>query len=437
MPQPKANQLVLEIRDQSVWRSIGTVRLLGTEAEGLKARTEFCYDLDYATEFADRTDFRAVSCLAPVSFEPKSYEGWPPFLLDLFPQGATLHYIVDHYRIPDQPSNYWRIIKTAALNPPGNLRVVSSAIVHAPPVNKLHGGFERSEVLAKGADFLEYMIKNGAPVAGTTGASGAAPKFLLRKDLRGRFHADGVLADEQTKDCFLVKFPRGKKRDDIEILRCESAYIEVARLAGLDVFAPIDWEKNCLFVTRFDRRRPRGKKFQYLGLESFYSMVGLPEFGSRLLHESYIAALAIFSSQPTQDIVEYVLRDFLNMMLGNTDNPGRNSSLLKGDSWVRLAPMYDLAPMKFDPEGIVRNTRWGDATEMGEIDSIVAFLETTKKGSKKIFDERLKAFAQATSKLDSMLKRLGVPQRFIEGTQAEREETLKTIRDYLKGKGSR
>ena len=49
----------------------------------------------------------------------------------------------------------------------------------------------------------------------------------------------------------------------------------------------------------------------------------------------------------------------LAVALGDRDNHGRNTSLLKaGDGSVALAPLYDFAPMYLDPEGISRQTRW-------------------------------------------------------------------------------
>lgn len=55
---------------------------------------------------------------------------------------------------------------------------------------------------------------------------------------------------------------------------------------------------------------------------------------------------------------EYVRRDLLNRILGNTDNHGRNTSIMRVGGRFRLAPIYDLAPMILDEEGITRTTKW-------------------------------------------------------------------------------
>ena len=48
VPLPSMS-LNLEVRCATDWVPLGEVRLLESEALGLNSRTEFCYDLDYAT----------------------------------------------------------------------------------------------------------------------------------------------------------------------------------------------------------------------------------------------------------------------------------------------------------------------------------------------------------------------------------------------------
>ncbi len=424
----KKSILNLEIHDGFQWRRLGFVTLLENESLGLNAKTEFVFDFDHAERFVERSDLFAPSCLVPVSFEPKTFDGWPPFLLDLFPQGAALKYVVDHYRIADRPENYWRILKKARLNPPGNVRVVVED-EESPKENSpdAHMGFSRSEVVDKGPNFLEHMVRCGAPVTGTTGAGGAAPKFLLREDYSGRFHADGALSDEKTKSPWLVKFPRGRSLDDRDILRSEKILMEIASELGFTSPKSVSWENNCLFVSRFDRLIG-DKTVVYLGLESFYSLVGHCDFGSRLQHETYLRALARFGTEPKRDCIEYVLRDFFNVMVGNTDNHGRNSSVLKGDGWVRLAPIYDIAPMKFDPEGLVRSTRWGDEGNIGAISKLLHEVVPMDVGE---FKSHLNIFYDKVTRLVPRMKELGLPDRYINGTSSDRQFMQECIGSYL------
>lgn len=422
--------LDLEIYDCDQWRPLGTVALLESESLGLNAKTEFTYNFDHTEKYVDRRDLFAASCLVPVSFEPTLFEGWPPFLLDLFPQGAALKYVVNQYRIADRPENYWRILRSARLSPPGNIRVVvtSDKKERFAPSDS-HPGFSRLEVITKGPEFLEHMVRCGAPIAGTTGAGGSAPKFLLREDHRGQFHADGGLCDEATKALWLVKFPRGQSADDRHILRSEQILMTVAKEFGFTAPEFVIWENDCLFVSRFDREI-RNKSVMYLGLESFYSIVGSCDFGSRLEHQAYLRALAAYSTNSKADALEYVFRDFFNVMVGNTDNHGRNSSVWKGDGWVRLAPVYDLAPMKFDPEGVVRHTRWGFAE--GDLSAISKHLYEELSLNPNEFYSHLRIFYAKATKLELRLKELGMPEAYIEGTRSDRESMLDSMQIFLR-----
>ena len=408
MPDP----IKIMTRDDLSWRLMGEVSLLEGESLGANSAAEFCYDLDYAIEYSERTDYRAASVLLPVTTVPIQFDHWPPFLLDLFPQGAALRYVVDEYRIADKPENYWKILKTARLNPPGNLRIVPSEN-SAQRIHSHSGGFSREEVVAKGEDFLEHMVKVGAPVTGTTGAGGAAPKFLLREDHMGSFFADGALEDHKTRECWIVKFPRGRKKVDRDILHAEMAYHKIARRLGLTTYGELTWKDDCLFIPRFDRNT-KSTLVEYFGLESFYSMIGLAEFGSRLRHETYLDGLHKFSSDPQTDIIEYCLRDFLNLMLGNTDNHGRNQSLLKKDNSIRLAPLYDFAPMKFDPEGIVRNTRWQDEIEAGSLEKLTDLLVKEYSVDIEVWHTKIYKFAEECKQIEKILKEEKVAKDFTE-----------------------
>ena len=378
----------LEIRDENAWRLAGEIQLKGNEKEGSVAACYLEYDMDYAEEKAKSQETRgafAFSCLFDVDFAIKETSKWPSFLLDLFPQGAALKYAVEHYRIADQPQNYWKIINTVKLSPPGNLRISFPEDTNL----KKHPGFDREEVIEKGSDFLEYMITCGAPISGTTGAAGAAPKFLLREDHQGKFHGEGVLADSLTKKAWLVKYPRGDKTEKInrDILKAEKVWLDIAQLVGLKTYKNLEWDRDCLFIPRFDRI-PSRNTIQYLGMESFYSLVDSSEFGSRFRHKTYTDALYRYSDFKQEDLIEYLLRDIMNIALANNDNHGRNQSVLKNKNKVYLSPVYDFAPMKFDPEGIVRNTRWGD-DERDFLDEAALLYEESYKIERKTIKQHI------------------------------------------------
>ncbi len=62
-------------------------------------------------------------------------------------------------------------------------------------------------------------------------------------------------------------------------------------------------------------------------------------------------------------VKQYVARDFLNLIFGNSDNHGRNISFLKYEADITFAPIYDFAPMRADPEVITRTFKWGRECE--------------------------------------------------------------------------
>ena len=64
-------------------------------------------------------------------------------------------------------------------------------------------------------------------------------------------------------------------------------------------------------------------------------------------------------------VIEWVKRDFLNVAFGNSDNHARNTALLKQPGRVWLSPIYDFAPMKADPEGVIRTVQWRSPFEEG------------------------------------------------------------------------
>ena len=115
-----------------------------------------------------------------------------------------------------------------------------------------------------------------------------------------------------------------------------------------------------LWLPRFDREIKGGAVLRH-GVESIYSMMGRIGDGSALDHVEVIRRLLATTTQADiQDrlLADYLIRDVLNATVGNRDNHGRNTALIKTDEAIELAPAYDVAPMVLDPEGISRVSRW-------------------------------------------------------------------------------
>ena len=217
----------------------------------------------------------------------------------------------------------------------------------------------------------------------------------------------------------LVKFARGKKERDRVILRSEYVYYQALTKLGIDTIATegmalLEGENGpSLWLPRFDVEREEGREVR-LGVESMYSLLGA-EPGARVRHQDVLAALKRVVSPPDWQgvLVDYVKRDVLNLVFGNSDNHGRNTSVLKSASAVRLAPVYDFAPMKMDSEGIGRTTHWGPAFELGGDVDWQGLLPTFGADQAQV-RKGLHALAKQLTGLPSLLRALDLPPETLE-----------------------
>lgn len=347
----------LEIHHGGRFHVVGQVTVLDDEA-GYRGAARFEYDLDYVLGALGARDARAVSCRYPVGFATEDEPVWPAFLLDLMPSGAARRFWEAELGLPNTPRSDWAMLARGAGNPPGNVRVTTGE-GEGDRADPRHPGFSRDEVIERGEGFLEYARAHGAPISGSSGAAGDSPKFLLREDTEGRMHADGALDDARTARSWLVKFPRSPREADRLVLSAEPGYLEVARRFGLRAGEPLVWERDALWIPRFDRvRARRGGGLARLGLESLASLAGVTDFGAPTPKDDLARGLVAYASDPLADLRELVLRDVLDLALGNTDNHARNTAVIKdARGRVALSPIYDLAPMMLD-RGIARVCRW-------------------------------------------------------------------------------
>ena len=158
-----------------------------------------------------------ISLLYPcVAAQRWNLEHWPPFLLDIIPSGAARRFWMTRLSLGEGPHADWKILATGSGNPIGNSRVKEAA---PPPVAEMSKGFRRSKIIERHEGFMDYVANAGGPTSGSSGAGGDAPKFLLSTDTQGLFHADAAIPDSNMVASFLVKFPRGKKLSDRQILK--------------------------------------------------------------------------------------------------------------------------------------------------------------------------------------------------------------------------
>ena len=225
-------------------------------------------------------------------------------------------------------------------------------------------------MLDRGDAFIDHADAVGATVSGSTDTQGEAPKFWVVQDRNGLWHPDDGAFGQSAVRYALLKFPLPEAGSRAtEMLRCEAAYQLVAQKVGLRVTTelPKFMRGQALLIPRFDRLVDAHGEVR-LGVESLYSICGILDSAIEpLRHHTAIIELARRVSDVEGEIIEYMRRDILNLALGNRDNHGRNTAILKATNGsMRLAPVFDLTPAFLDARNIVRNLRW-DAEPPGEM----------------------------------------------------------------------
>jgi serine/threonine-protein kinase HipA len=421
----KNKTLSLEVFTDNVWHLAAELSCTD-QRKGYKSQSSLVYVGEYVDEHLMKNEIHAVSCKYPVSFTFHKEESWPAFILDIMPSGAGRRFWLSKLDLPNNATSDWALLSAGSSNSPGNIRIKSNS--EGPPVNT-HPGFSTADILERNEDFISYALESGAPVTGSSGAQGDAPKFLLTQDDKDRWHADGALSDKEAKKHWIVKFPRGRHESDRKILRNEAEYMNLASLLGLHVSEVPHFKNDALFIPRFDRvivRKADTREVQRLGLESLCSASGVSEFGHIFKLEELCMTIAAFSTNALEDVLEFIFRDILNIICGNTDNHGRNSSLLKyPDGSIRLAPLYDFAPMYLDREGIARLHKWRhfEGKGMLMVQDLQKWLVTECRFEKTVIEKRFMDFREKLAFLPDMLLKTNID----EDIQLRIKRALKTL----------
>ena len=432
--------LHLALRTPENWRTVAEVRL-DAVASGVSAQVS--YDFDYVIERIlavgeGEIGRAAVACGYPVRLEPHVRSHWPRFLDDLMPGGAARRWWVNRLGIADQPplEQNLRLLSEAAMAPVGHLRVQEAV----PPQVGAPLRFPRQAVADRDHGFLDHAAEMGASVGGATGAGGEAPKLLLRLADDGQVWLD-TWQDRVTPDrAYLVKFARHRRSAiDRAILRAEYVYYRALAELGIDTIdsSGIELvegqEEPSLWLPRFDVVG-RGGTEERLGMESVSSLVEAAP-GSWLSHQDCLAALQrVMASNPGHDpaalVARYLERDLLNVVFGNTDNHGRNTAILKDSDGIRLAPVFDFAPMKLDPEGIVRTTRWAVHERGGDVDWRAVCGSLSGYGPPEGFWESLRQLAEKLQDLPDRLRSLGLAAEVLEHPRLGLLDTRARLRGW-------
>lgn len=359
--------------------------------EGRMSPAQLEYDARYVAQHINNLD-ALISLRFPLDFFPHSCDTWPAFLQDIMPMGSARRFWLQKKNLSPalEYAHDFTMLSECSLSPIGNIRVAGIEL----ETDRVKG-FELKDVITRDSDFIDYASIAGAAIGGATGAGGEAPKFLLSEDDKGLFYPEASLPDEQIKQSYLVKFPRNNAgKFDHLVLDGEACYYKIVsalgfntiKVSGLKYFPKdevMQIEKASLWLPRFDRyslpanhngtenNETERYDIERYGVESLYSLQGVTQAGATIAHTAYLKSLIEYwcahnQEEDIQDmVIEYLERDLLNVVLGNVDNHGRNTSVLKKHGKLSLAPIYDLAPMVLDPEGIIRTSRWSKQNELG------------------------------------------------------------------------
>jgi serine/threonine-protein kinase HipA len=355
------------------WQDAAEVDLESAD-HGYIGGADVGYEIDYfadhgAADYADDHpvfDLRAVSVRYPLDMANRHSPRWPPFLLDLLPQGHARIRLAKALSLdPDARSSDFPLLMRSAGSTIGNVRIREAAEEEAKRLDGAQRiGLTMDDILGRTDLFIEVVDRHSMIASGSSGLQGEWPKIALTKAKDGLFYPDPMVADDDAVEHVIVKLRRGGDLDGV-ILKMEAVYSIVASEIGLDVYQPSTAGNGTLVIPRFDRRVGGGGTVR-IGQESMTSAVGVSDFGHIDEHERYVGILKAFSSNPQADVLEYLKRDATNLAMGNPDNHGRNTALSKyPDGTVRLSPLFDFAPMKLAGEAIARSTKWGCMKDVG------------------------------------------------------------------------
>ncbi len=129
-------------------------------------------------------------------------------------------------------------------------------------------------------------------------------------------------------------------------------------------------------------------------------------------------------------------RDLLNLALGNRDNHGRNTAVLKEiDGTLQLAPIYDFGPSFLDARAIARVIRWeGEEAARRDWTHILRNLQTRLEESGVEFTnwakplQSIRRFAEKLDGLPELLRECGVATHILERRRPEIERLANELR---------
>ncbi|WP_419899182.1 type II toxin-antitoxin system HipA family toxin [Roseomonas sp. USHLN139] len=361
----KPRDLTFQLHADGRWNDVARLTLNDPD-QGWQGASQLVHDDAWVFEADPEITgglrgWKALSVRLPPSLALHRFRSWPPFLLDLLPQGHARKVLAGVLGLPqDAAACDTPLLLRAAGGPIGNIRIRQAWEAERKRLKQAptHPGLTLDEIFARSDAFNEFARDHAAVASGSSGVQGAWPKLLMTRNRAGRWLPDPMVPDDQATDHAIVKWLGDRDAATRLILAAEAPYLELARAFGLRCARPLQHRHGTLLIPRFDRQLVAGRVVR-LGQESIVAAAGVAAFGHQASHEAYLDVIKAQCDDPAAEVTEYVLRDVLNLALGNPDNHGRNTALQKTpDGAVRLTPLYDFCPMRLDSSGIARSTTW-------------------------------------------------------------------------------
>jgi len=427
--------LTLQICLNQQWHDALILEFPNAE-QGFKGAISASYTREYALACINNPTEPLFACslnFPPDLFQTYRQSTWFSWLDDIRPAGSSERYWAQQLGVSHltESQRAFTLLQHGTIAPIGHCRIKEALPARVGGSQLEAMRFSLDQVAERDSDFLNYAQAMGAASGGATGAGGEAPKFLLRLTPQDEVWIDTYQDDFEKADAhYLVKFPRNKRtQDDCDILRAEFYYYHELSALGVNAIATqgmrlIEGKRYpSLWLPRFDREFNAQGQLMLHGMESVYSVLSKPP-ATAMRHLDVVAQIVTkFAKFPNFDaqqfVREWLIRDFLNVVFGNTDNHGRNSAFLKTQTSLALSPVFDFAPMKADPEGSMRTITWGPPLEEGgnfNWQAITQNLEQTVPDAANA-DSLLREIQQMAHKLVGLQARLaerGVPRRILE-----------------------
>jgi serine/threonine-protein kinase HipA len=434
--------LTIQLFWQGQWHDAGRV-FFPDPAKGLTGPVSFFYDSHYVCEVTSQdegltfVDERSVGCNVPGDLM-RQYDRGPmaPILRDIIPQGAGRRHLLKGWCLGRDPGPAadFRLLSEGCVAPIGNLRIKEAAEAFGRRTQALAvPSFTLAHVCNAYTSLIEYADNLGLFLDVAAGAGGDAPKLLVAEDGHGRFYPEGLLPEDEAVAHWLVKFPRGRmSAEDGDILRAEGIFYQALYGLGKDTIAGTrlyEGKVPSLWMPRFDRSLG-SKGLDRFAVESLYSLNQQLGDGGRMSQVTAIRNLRRIMGDVADfdaELCEYLVRDVVNYSIGNTDNHGRNTSVIKKSGRITLAPAYDLAPMVLDGEGIARRTVWPREYLRGiDEPDYRTIIQDFAGDPQKVIGE-FRSGLEALAGLKDRVRELGMPKRVMDNPRVVLDKSKQVL----------